>query len=57
MQNLVFILFLSFLFTQDYDIGDQITEDHQNVLHSICAGAEEHGYGNNPNLSLSFFNE
>jgi hypothetical protein len=41
-----------------YDVGEQVSEQHQNTHFDVCYGADEHGYGDevNPNLSLGEFN-
>ena len=41
-----------------YDVGEQVSETHQNTHFDICHGAEEHGYADelNPNLSLGDLN-
>ena len=53
-----FIVFLSITFCSIYDVGEQVSSDHQNRQFDICYGAEEHGYGDEfaPNLSLAEFN-
>jgi len=45
-------------FPSIYNVGDQVSEQHQNTHFDICHGAEEHGYGNEfvPNLSLGDLN-
>ena len=41
-----------------YDVGEQVSDQHQNTHFDVCYGADEHGYGDelNPNLSLGEFN-
>jgi len=41
-----------------YNVGEQVSEAHQNTHFDICHGAEEHGYADelDPNLSLGDLN-
>ena len=52
------LLLLSFSLSQNYNVGEQISEAHQNIQFNICYGAEEHGIGGQlvPSLSLGDFN-
>ena len=52
------LLLLSFSLSQNYGVGEQISEAHQNTQFNICYGAEEHGFGGQlvPSLSLGDFN-
>jgi len=39
---LTIVLFITFIYTQDYCAGDQISLDHQNAEHVVGAGTEEY---------------
>tara|TARA_B110000014_G_scaffold263441_1_gene260181 strand:- start:2192 stop:2443 length:252 start_codon:yes stop_codon:yes gene_type:complete len=58
--NIILLFIVSISFSQYYDIGDQVTMDHQSVLHSVCYGAEHHGIASDGHggysLSLSDYN-
>jgi len=62
MQYFLIILSLLFSFIFPlYQVGDQISQNDQDIYFDICYGAEEHGFGNdssigNPVLSLGDFN-
>tara|TARA_B100000945_G_C20162839_1_gene493980 strand:- start:32 stop:262 length:231 start_codon:yes stop_codon:yes gene_type:complete len=40
-----FVLSLNFLYSQTYCAGDQISIQHQNISHSVCAGFEDYSSG------------
>tara|TARA_Y100001970_G_scaffold244195_1_gene310091 strand:- start:1003 stop:1257 length:255 start_codon:yes stop_codon:yes gene_type:complete len=55
----VVIFLFSISFSQFYDIGDQITLNHQAIQHDVCYGAEYHGIeqeGGRYKLSLDDYN-
>ena len=62
MQYFLIILSLLFSFIFPlYQVGDQISQNDQDIYFDICYGAEEHGFGNdssigNPVLSLGDLN-
>ena len=58
LRFFIIITIFSITIPSVYDVGDQISESHQNTHFDICHGAEEHGYGDelSPNLSLGDFN-
>ena len=39
---LTIVLFITFIYTQDYCAGDQISLDHQNAEHVVGAGTDEY---------------
>ena len=58
LRFFIIISMFSLLIPSIYNVGDQVSEAHQNTHFDICHGAEEHGYGDefNPNLSLGDLN-
>ena len=58
IKLLIIISMFSLLLSSIYNVGDQVSETHQNTHFDICHGAEEHGYGDelSPNLSLGDLN-
>ena len=58
LRFFIIISIFSFLIPSIYNVGDQVSDTHQNTHFDICHGAEEHGYGDefNPNLSLGDLN-
>ncbi|SVE03686.1 uncharacterized protein METZ01_LOCUS456540 [marine metagenome] len=58
LRFFIIITIFSITIPSVYDVGEQISESHQNTHFDVCHGAEEHGYGDelNPNLSLGDFN-
>ena len=51
---LTIVLFITFIYTQDYCAGDQISLDHQNAEHVVGAGTEE--YSDNSMFKLADWN-
>lgn len=54
----IILLLVSFSLSQNYSVGQQISQAHQDTQFNICYGADEHGFGDElvPNLSLGDFN-
>ena len=54
----IILLLVSFSLSQNYNVGQQISQAHQDTQFNICYGADEHGFGDElvPNLSLGDFN-
>ena len=52
------LLLVSLSLSQNYSVGQQISQAHQDTQFNICYGADEHGFGDElvPNLSLGDFN-
>tara|TARA_Y100001970_G_scaffold60084_1_gene76544 strand:+ start:9419 stop:9646 length:228 start_codon:yes stop_codon:yes gene_type:complete len=48
---LIIVLFIAFVYTQDYCAGDQISLDHQNAEHVVGAGTEDYADGSSFKLS------
>tara|TARA_B100000945_G_scaffold294522_1_gene271284 strand:+ start:386 stop:628 length:243 start_codon:yes stop_codon:yes gene_type:complete len=57
-NRFIFVVLISFSFSV-YNIGDQISLEHQEVKHDVCYGAEHHGIepeGGRYKLSLADYN-
>ena len=54
----ILLLLVSLSLSQNYSVGQQISQAHQDTQFNICYGADEHGFGDElvPNLSLGDFN-
>ena len=48
---LIFLNFCSVLFAQTYCAGDQVSNNHQNLSHEVCAGFEDYNIGDTFKLS------
>ena len=58
LNKFILLLLISFSFSI-YEVGDQITLEHQAVQHDVCYGAEHHGIepeGGRYKLSLADYN-
>tara|TARA_Y100001970_G_C13614860_1_gene546636 strand:+ start:235 stop:456 length:222 start_codon:yes stop_codon:yes gene_type:complete len=51
LKNSVFVLFLSFSLAAIYDVGETVSESHQNIAFDVCYG----DYSSN-DLRLADFN-
>ena len=38
MKNLIFFISISFMFSSVYQVGDTVSQEHQNIPLSICHG-------------------
>ena len=58
LRFFVIINIFSIMMGSIYNVGDQVSDAHQNMQFDVCYGSEEHGYGDElaPNLSLGEFN-
>jgi len=58
LRFFIIITIFSITIPSVYDVGEQVSSDHQNMHFDVCYGADEYGYGDelNPNLSLGEFN-
>ena len=48
---IIFLSCFSMLFPQTYCAGDQVSADHQNINHEVCAGFEDYETGDTFKLS------
>ena len=57
MIKILLIIICSILMPAVYDVGEQISIEHQDRQFNVCYGSEEYGYPMlAPNLSLKDFN-
>ena len=54
LRFFILILTFSLLLPSVYNVGDQVSDDHQNTYFDVCHGNEEHGFEDN--LSLGDLN-
>ena len=53
-KKLIILFFITIGFSQVYDVGETMSNNHQNQSHSVCYG--ETDYGSSSSLKFSDYN-